>query len=130
MDSERYNSAYRVGMGIAILYVVWLLVPALGNYAKLVVGNAHHSQQANSAQPKLSAGELESALLQAKQFRADSELHCESGKQGWDYVCSYMPTPTQSSTRLQFGVNADAMRFLRFSPMAPAGTSLPPPEKQ
>jgi hypothetical protein len=46
------------------------------------------------------------------------------------HVCSYMPTPTQSSTRLQFGVNADAMRFLRFSPMAPAGTNLPPPEKQ
>jgi len=130
MDSESLNSAYRLGIGIALLYVVWQLVPAVGNYATLVVDIAHHSQETKSAQPKLSAANLESALLRANQFRPDSQLHCESGSKGWDYVCNYMPTPTQSPTRLQFGVNVDAMRWLQVSPMRPAGTSLPPPEKR
>jgi hypothetical protein len=130
MDSERLYSAYRLGIGITLLYVVVHLVAAVGNYATLVVGIAQHSQGTNSAQPKLSAANLESALLRARQFRPDSQLHCESGSQGWDYVCNYMPTPTQSPTRLQFGVNVDAMRWLQVSPMRPAGTNLPPPEKR
>ena len=130
MDSESYHSAYRLGIGIALLYVVVQLVPAVGNYARLVVGIAQHSQELKAAQAKLSAANLESALLRAHQFKPDSQLHCESGSQGWDYVCNYMPTPTQSPTRLQFGVNVDAMRWLRFSPMRPAGTNLPPPEKR
>ena len=94
------------------------------------MGIAQHSQELKSAQPKLSAANLESALLRAHQFRPDSQLHCESGSQGWDYVCNYMPTPTQSPTRLQFGVTVDAMRWLQLSPMRPAGTNLPPPEKR
>ncbi len=129
MDREGFNSGYRLGIGITLLYVVVHLVPAVGNYATLVVGIAQHSQETNSAQPKLSAANLESALLRAHQVRPDSQLHCESGSQGWDYVCNYMPTPTQSPTRLQFGVNVDAMRWLQLSPMRPAGTNLPPPEK-
>ena len=130
MDRESVNSAYRLGIGITLLYVVWQLVPAVGNYATLVVGIAQHSQQTNAAQPKLSAANLESALLRANQFRPDSQLNCQSGSQGWDYVCSYLPTPTQSPTRLQFGVNVDAMRWLQVSPMRPAGTNLPSPEKR
>ena len=130
MDSESYKSAYHLGIGITLLYVVVHLVPAVGNYATLVVGIAQHSQETNSAQPKLSAANLESALLRAHQFRPDSQLHCESGSQGWDYVCNYMPTPTQSPTRLEFGVNVDAMRWLQVSPMRPAGTNLPSPEKR
>lgn len=130
MDSERYNSAYRLGIGIALLYVVWQLVPAVGKYATLVVDNAHHAQELKSAQAKLSAANLESALLRANQFRPDSQLHCESGSQGWDYVCNYLPTPTQSPARLQFGVNVSANRWLQVSPLRPAGTNLPPPEKR
>ena len=130
MDREGFHSGYRLGIGITLLYVVVHLVPAVGNYATLVVGIAQHSQETNSAQPKLSAANLESALLRAHQVRPDSQLHCESGSQGWDYVCNYMPTPTQSPTRLQFGVNVDAMRWLQVSPMRPAGTNLPPPEKR
>ena len=44
MDSESYHSAYRLGIGITLLYVVGQLVPAVGNYATLVVDIAHHSQ--------------------------------------------------------------------------------------
>lgn len=130
MDSQSYNSAYRLGIGIALLYAVWQLVPAVGKYATLVVDTAQHAQELKSTQPKLDAANLESALLRAHQFRPDSQLHCESGSQGWDYVCNYLPTPTQSPTRLQFGVNVDKMRWLQVSPIRPAGTNLPPPEKR
>jgi hypothetical protein len=130
MDNRSFNSAYRAGIGIAILYVLWLLVPAVRNYATLVVGNARHSSQTDSTRPRLSAANLESALLRANQFKPDSQLHCESGSKEWDYVCSFSPTPMQPRARMQFGVNVDAMRWLQVSPVLPVGTNLPPPGKR
>ena len=128
MDDKRFNSAYRLGLAIAIFYV---LVPSALRYANLVVSTARRSQTVTAAQPhKLSAPNLESALREAKQFGPNSQLHCDSEPAApyWDYVCSYMPTPLQSPTRLQFGVNVDATRWVKVSRVMPMGTVLPRPQ--
>jgi len=39
-----------------------------------------------------------------------------------------MPTPAQSTTRLQFGVDGDAKRWVKVSGIVPMGTALPPPQ--
>ena len=138
MDVERFNSAYRLALGITLLYVLWMLVPTVLSYTDLVVSTArrsqavnppqHRSQAANPAQHrKLSAVNLESALRQSPQFGPNSQLRCGPAGRDWDYVCSYMPTPLQSSTRLQFGVNVDATHWVKVSRVVPMGTILPPP---
>jgi hypothetical protein len=132
MDPERFNSAYRLALGIALIYFVWtMLVPRALIYADLVVSTARRSQTVNAAQAhKLSAPNLESALREAKQFGPNSQLHCdyEPAAPDWDYVCSYMPTPLQSTTRLQFGANVDATRWVKVSRVVPMGTILPRPQ--
>lgn len=129
MDAKRFNSAYRLGLGIAILYVVAMLIPHVVSYADFVVSGAHRARtRGTSQQQKLSAAKLESDLRQAKPFGPDSQLRCKAAVRHWDYVCSYLPTPRQSSTRLQFGVNVDATRWVKVSRVMPMGTSLPPPQ--
>jgi hypothetical protein len=128
MHIERVNSAYRLGLGIALLYLLWTLAPNLQSYANLVVRGAHQSQSVKAQRNKLSAVNLESALRQSKQFGSNSQLHCEPAAQDWDYVCSYMPTPLQSTTRLQFGVSVDATRWVKVSGVVPMGTILPSPQ--
>jgi hypothetical protein len=127
MDPERFHSAYRLGLTIAILYV---LVPNAIRYANLVVSNARRSQTLNAQSHKLSSADLEAALRGAKQFGPNSQLDCnhEPAAPDWDYVCSYMPTPLQSPTRLQFGVNVDATRWVKVSRVMPMGTILPRPQ--
>lgn len=89
------------------------------------------SQPANSAPgSKLSAIALEITLQREPQFRPESQLHCKAATRGWDYTCSYMPTPTLSSTRLQFGARVDATRWVELSRVVPAGTTIPRPQKR
>jgi hypothetical protein len=130
MDIERYNSAYRLGIGIALVYVLLLLVPAVRNYADVVATMSRQSQRIKTQAMKLSAADLESALRKEVQFGANSQLHCQPPpSRGWDYVCSYMPTPKQSSTQLQFGVSVDSTRWVDMSVAVPFGTIIPPPLK-
>jgi hypothetical protein len=132
MGPKRFNSPYRPVLAILLIYVVWtMLVPRALSYANLVVSTARRSQTVNAAQPhKLSAANLESALREAKQFGPNSQLDCdyEPAAPDWDYVCSYMPTPLQSPTRLQFRVNVDATRWVKVSRVVPMGTTLPRPQ--
>lgn len=153
MDIERFNSAYRLAIGLVLLYVLWMLVPAVLGYVNLVVSTRRHSQTVTAAQQtewgaadvesalrqatqkvdaarrlQLSAVSLESALRHAKQFGPNSQLRCVRAGRDWDYVCSYMPTPLQSATVLQFGVNVDATRWVKVSRVVPMGTTLPAPQ--
>jgi hypothetical protein len=127
MDAERFQSAYRLGIGIVLVYVLWLLVPEVRGYTNLVVSTARQSRTAAAAQrPRLSAANLESALQREPAFGPNSQLHCEPAAREWDYVCNYLPTPLQSRTRLQFGVSVDAVRWVKVSRVVPMGTILPP----
>jgi hypothetical protein len=125
MDAERFNSAYRMALGITVLYALWLFFPHVSTYANLVVSGARRSQTREAAPPKMSAANLEAALRQANGLRPDAELRCQASRD-WDYVCSYLPD-LPSATRLHFGVNVDATRWVKVSPVVPVGTALPGP---
>jgi hypothetical protein len=138
MDVERFASAYRLAIGITLIYlVVWMLVPEAVKFSRLVGRTAPRSQSetatprsqtVNAPGDKLSAASLESALLETKQFGPAPELRCVPARRLWDYGCSYLPTPGQSTTRLQFGVNVDAKRWVKVSGIVPMSTALPPPQ--
>jgi len=147
MHIERVNSAYRLGLGIALAYLLWAQFPNIRTFVNLAASGARQSQAVAAAQPnqvsaanfaaqlrqskqrnKLSGEYLEVQLLQSKHFAWNSQLRCVVAARDWDYVCSYLPTPLQSRTRLQFGVNVDATRWLKVSDVVPAETILPPPK--
>jgi len=89
------------------------------------------SPPVNTAQgSKLSATGLEIALQREPQFRPESQLHCKKATRGWDYTCSYMPTPLLSPARLQFGARVDATSWVELSRVVPAGTIIPRPRKR
>jgi hypothetical protein len=138
MDRERFTSAYRLALGITLIYVVlWMLVPEAVKFSRLVGRTAPRSQSetatprpqaVNAPGHKLSAARLESALLKTKKFGRAPQLDCVPADRLWDYACSYMPAQRQSTTRLQFGVNVDARRWVKVSGIVPVGTALPPPQ--
>jgi hypothetical protein len=124
------------------VYGLWKFAPTfwpyVANYGHVVRESARASRaasaapQRNEAQPrsaalqgKLSARDLESMLLASKQFPPDSHPQCQPAFVNWDYVCSYMPKPSQSAGRLQFGVKVDATRWTQVSSIVPAGTPVP-----
>jgi hypothetical protein len=126
---ERLNSAYRLGIAIALVYALWTFWPGVMAYRDLVVGSARASR-ATAAAPrpgKLSAANLETMLRESKQFPPDAEPRCQPAARDWDYVCSYMPERRRSSARLQFGVAVDAARWVKVSSMVPAGVAVPAP---
>ena len=125
MDVLRFNSAYRLGLALALGYALWTLGPNVMSYADLVRG-AQPSKAAKA--PKLSADRLESMLIEAKQFAPDSQLDCEPADKHWDYVCTYLPTPRHSRDRLQFGISVDAARWVEVSRIVPMGTIIPAPQ--
>jgi hypothetical protein len=129
VDAERFHSAYRLALGIVLVYVLLMLVPQVVQFSQLVAGGARRSQARQAAAgPKLSAANLESALRQAHGLGADSQLRCKPADRDWDYVCSYIPTALHSRTRLQFGVDVDAKRSTKISSVVPVGTAVPPPQ--
>jgi hypothetical protein len=129
-DSEGFISAYRVALGIVLLFVMWMLVPQVRGYADLVMRTTRESQKITAQLHKLRAADLQKAYLQANIVSPRAELQCTRAERDWDYVCSYMPTPLQSTTRLQFGVIVDETRVLKTSPSVREGTPLPPPPSQ
>ena len=102
-----------------------LLSPAINAAQPRVLepANTAHGQ-------KLSAAGLEIVLQREPQFRPGSQLHCKAATRGWDYTCSYMPTPLLSKTRLQFGARVDATRWIELSRVVPAGTIIPRPQRR
>ena len=128
-DPEGFISAYRVGLGIVLLFVLWMLVPQVRGYADLVMQNTRESQKITAQLHKLSAADLQKAYLQANIVSSRAGLQCTRAEHDWDYVCSYMPTPLQSKTRLAFGVMVDETRVLQTSRAVPEGTMLPAPPR-
>ena len=129
-DPERFNSAYRVALTIGLLFALWTLIPHLRAYADLVTQSARDSRKITAQLHKLSAADLQVEYLRARIVSPNAGLQCTRAERDWDYVCSYMPTPFQSKTRLEFGVTVDETRVLKTSRAVPAGTVLPPPAPQ
>jgi hypothetical protein len=124
-DPEQFYSAYRFVLTIALIGVVLLLIPEIRRYADLVITTTRHSAITATPQRKLSAADLQVAFINAHQFAPNSGLQCRPAVRDWDYVCSYLPTPVQSTTRLEFGVTVDSKRWLSVSAKVPAGCVLP-----
>ena len=129
MDAARFNSAYRTVLGIVLVYVLFMLVPHVVQYTKLVAGGTRPSK-AREAGPrqKLSAPDLAALFAQANRLGADAQIRCEPATRDWDYVCSYIPTALKSQTRLHFGVTVDLKRWTKVSSIVPVGTPIPPPK--
>jgi hypothetical protein len=127
MDVLRFNSAYRMGLALALVYALWTLGPHVMSYADLVRGGPP-SKAAKGR--KVSADKLESMLIEAKQFAPDSQLDCQPADKHWDYVCTYLPTPRHSRDRLQFGISVDAARWIEVSRIVPMGTIIPAPQSR
>jgi hypothetical protein len=130
---ERYHSAYQLAFLIALLYAFWkigpIVAPHVQTYFQVVTANARRSHTPVAVpELKLSAVQTETTLLQTNHFSPKSQLHCQPADRNWDYVCSYLPTPTQSQTKLQFGVAVNATRWVKVSRVVPIGTVVPRPE--
>lgn len=133
MHIERVNSAYRLGVVIALLYAIWAVFPVVFPHIRTYVDVVAHSARPSEISPatrdgKLSAANLEAALKQGNQFGPSPEFQCIPAARDWDYVCSYMTSPLQSRKRLQFGVRVDATRWVMVSSIVPMGTVVPPPQ--
>jgi hypothetical protein len=126
-NPERFSSAYRVALTIVLVYLLWALIPNVRAYADLVIRPTRGSRATMAKQRKLSQADLEAALIRVQQVAPNAGLRCTRADRDWDYVCSYMPTPLQSKTRLEFGVIVDEKRWVNVSRIVPAGTMLPPP---
>ncbi len=127
MDIDTFASAKRVALGLVLVWVLWLLGNGLIGYSSLVIGNARQVREAQAAPPKLSARELEAQFIQMKVFSPESRLHCEPRTGDWDYICAYLPVPSDRSNALQVGVNVDSKRWLQTSRRVPIGAPVPPP---
>ena len=71
---------------------------------------------------------LESQLVQKKIVPAAARVQCNVVASDWDYVCTYLPTPKTSSTRVQFGVQVDRDSWTQISPIVPEGTTIATPQ--
>jgi hypothetical protein len=125
VDVDTLASAKRLGLGIALIWVLWLLGNSLIGYSSLVMTNARQARQAQAPPLKLSARELEAAFIDAKVFSPNSRLHCEPRTENWDYVCAFVPVPANGSNALQFGVKVDSKRWLQLSRKVPIGAPVP-----
>ena len=133
MKDDRVYAAYRMAIGITIVYIVWMIVPYAASYANLIAGGVRRqpareaSQRPSPPRGKMTAAQLEASLRQANRLAPDAQMRCAPSRE-WDYVCSYLPTALPSPRRLQFGVDVDATRWLKISPVVPVGAALPGPE--
>jgi hypothetical protein len=123
MNAGRFKVAYRLGLALALACGLWFLIPRVMSYSA-----QRNKLSAADLGTKLSAADLVSQLKQHKQFARRSQLHCERAVRDWDYVCSYMPTPLHSKTRLQFGIEVDSTRWVQVSRAVPMGTIVPSPQ--
>jgi hypothetical protein len=126
-DPEGFNGAYRAALTIALLFVLWMMIPHVRAYTNLVTQSTEKSGKITAQLRKLSAADLQAKLIGAKLFAPEAGLRCRRAERDYDHVCSYMPTPKQSTTRLEFGVIVDEKRWLSTSARVPEGAILPPP---
>ena len=126
-DPAQFHSAHRLALKIVLALVLLALIPQVRAYADLVIRTTRDSRSLAARQRKLSAADLESSFAHANRLPPNAELRCKPADRDWDYVCSYMPTPSQSKTRLEFGATVDEKRWVDASPVVPAGTMIPPP---
>lgn len=127
-DPERFRSAYRAVLTIVLLFVLLMLIPHVRAYADMLMQQTRESRRITAQLRKLSAADLQSEYLRARIVSPNAGLRCTRAEHDWDYVCSYMPTPLQSKTRLEFGVIVDETRVLQTSRPVPEGTGLPSPK--
>jgi len=127
-DPERFRSGYRAALTIALLFVLWMLIPHVRAYGDLVMHQARESRKITAQLHKLSVADLQAEYVRARIVSPNAGLRCVSAEHDWDYVCSYMPTPLQSKARLAFGVIVDETRVLQTSRRVPEGAVLPSPQ--
>ena len=65
-DPEGFIGAYKVGLTVALVMVLWVLIPHARAFAKLVTDNARDSRRITARLHKLSAASLQAAYLQAR----------------------------------------------------------------
>jgi hypothetical protein len=118
-----------MGIGIGLLYALWVLIPRIGGFAQFIMAQEHESHAIIASQRKLSAPNLE-AMLARDTPVTNAQIHCEPAQRDWDYVCTYKAAGLRSQPRLHFGVAVDAMRWVQISPAVPVETAVPPPHQQ
>ena len=126
-DPERFHSAYRLALKIVLLCVLLALIPQVRSYGDLVIATARDSRGLSARQRKLSVADLELLFARANRLAPNADLRCKPADRDWDYACSYLPTPLQSTTRLEFGISVNEKVWVDASRMVPAGTTIPPP---
>jgi hypothetical protein len=132
-DPEGFLSAYRIGLIVALICVLVMMIPYVRAYSNLVTRTTKESRRITAPPPpphKLTATDLQAGYLKARMVSPQSALRCTTAVRDWDYVCSYMPTPLQSKTRVAFGVMVDETTVLQTSPAVPDGTMLPAPPRR
>ena len=135
VDSDRFYAAKRFALGCVLLWVLWGLAGNVVGFTSLVVKSTRDSHAIIAAQNKtLSPSELETELKKMNAFglvaHARTDLHCEPRMGAWGFVCNFLPTPTTSAVRVQFGVTVDGNRSIfEISRLCPINTALPAPEK-
>ena len=127
-DPERFKSAYKAALTIALLFVLWIMIPHVRAYGDMVMHQARESRRITAQLHKLSVADLQAEYVRARIVSPNAGLRCMQAERDWDYVCSYMPTPSQSRVRLEFGVIVDETRVLQTSRRVPEGTVLPSPQ--
>jgi hypothetical protein len=131
VNADGFNSASRFALGCALVWVLNSLAVNLFNFGSLFLLKANRTQVADAVRyQKLRAPRLESLLREGKVVPPDSQLHCRPAAQDWDYLCSYMPTPTQSHTRVRFGIIVDSVRWVEVSRIVPMSADVPPPRRR
>lgn len=126
-NAEGFLSAYRLLLTIMLIGVIVLLIPAIRNYADLVLHGAQASRAMTAPQKKMSAADLESHFVHVNRLPPTADFRCKRSDHDWDYVCSYKPIPSQSKKRVMLGVTVDDKRLLATSGVVPEGAILPPP---
>ena len=135
MDAGGFYAAKRFALGCVLAWVLWSLAGSLVGFTNVVVNSSRESSAIIAAQnKKLSPPELETQLKKMNAFglvgHARTDLHCETRTGAWDFVCNFLPTPTSSAVRVQFGVTVDRnLSIFEISRLCPVGTALPAPEK-
>jgi len=135
VDAERFYAAKRFALGCVLLWVLWGLAGNLVGFTSLIVKSTSDSRAIVAAQNQtLGASELEAQLKKMNAFglvaRSRTDLRCETRTGAWDFVCNFLPTPTTSKVRVQFGVVVDRNRTIfEISRLCPMNTALPMPEK-
>ena len=119
--------ASRLLFTIMLVGVIVLLIPEISAYVDLLRHTSQNSRAVSAQQSKISATELASTFTRAQRIPAKADFRCRPADHDWDYVCSYMPTPSQSKTRVEMGFVVDSKRWLKASGIVPEGTTIPPP---